>query len=438
MTKVVRGSKMKIGIVGGGLTGITIAQLLTKKGHEVVVYESKQPGGLAGGIPFPYAENVYLDRYYHHIFKSDTTMIQLIREYGLLSDLLWFESKSGIYADGRHWEFRTPFDLLRFSPLGSLWQRFLMGINLYYFRKTRTWGQLDTVTCRNFFEQRKNIDGYKNLWEPLLKQKFADEFDNIPASFLWGRISPRLKSTKNGKEYLGYLRGGFYRLILEMVNFINASGGVIRTDEPVHTIVLHKNPRIITNTSEDAFDRVVWTISLGLMRHIIQDLPPIVERKTNSVQDIAVTCLILVMNKRQSNYYWLNNIDPDISFGAVIEHTNLVPLEYYSKKHIVYVINYHKRDYFLSELNKEEILNVHLPSLHKVFPGFSKDNIVQMYVSKDPYSCPVFSLNFSKKIPPYQGWLQNVDICNMAQVYPVDRNMNHCVQNALNYVALYY
>jgi len=429
---------VKIGILGGGLTGITVAQLLIAKGHEVVIYERNQPGGLASGFPFPYADNVFLDKYYHHIFKSDTAIIQLIREYGLSSDLLWFESKSGIYADGRHWEFRTPYDILRFSPLGSLWQRLLMGINLYYFQKTKTWGKLDSVTCKHFFERRKNVDGYKNLWEPLLKQKFADDFDNIPASFLWGRIRPRSKSTHNGKECLGYLKGGFYRLISAMVDSINARGGLMRTGEPVKAIVLQKKPRIITATSEDICDRIVWTISLGLMQDIIQDLPPTVVHKADSVKDVAVTCLILVMNKRQSSYYWLNNIDPNISFGAVIEHTNLVPCEYYANKHILYIVNYHKRDYFLSELNAEELLTVHLPSLCKIFPGFSKDAIVQMYASKDPHSCPLFTLNFSGKIPPYQGWLEHIDICNMAQVYPVDRNMNHCVENALNYVARTY
>ena len=93
-------------------------------------------------------------------------------------------------------------------------------------------------------------------------------------------------------------------------------------------ILHHERPIIITNTSEVSFDKVVWTISLGPIRHIVQDLPSVIINKINYVQYMAVTCLVLVMNKRQSNYYWVNNIDPDISFGAVIEHTNLVPSKY--------------------------------------------------------------------------------------------------------------
>ena len=40
-----------------------------------------------------------------------------------------------------------------------------------------------------------------------------------------------------------------------------------------------------------------------------------------------------------------------------------------------------------------------------------------------------------ERIPPYQGWLLNVDICGMAQVYPEDGNMNNCVKNAFRYVS---
>ena len=43
---------MIVGIVGAGITGLTIAHGLLKKGHEVIVYKRNQLGGLAGGVPF--------------------------------------------------------------------------------------------------------------------------------------------------------------------------------------------------------------------------------------------------------------------------------------------------------------------------------------------------------------------------------------------------
>ena len=40
---------MKIGIIGGGITGLTSAYLLSQEGHEIFLFEKeKQLGGLIG------------------------------------------------------------------------------------------------------------------------------------------------------------------------------------------------------------------------------------------------------------------------------------------------------------------------------------------------------------------------------------------------------
>jgi len=140
------------------------------------------------------------------------------------------------------------------------------------------------------------------------------------------------------------------------------------------------------------------------------------------------------LNKRQGDFYWLNNIDPSVTFGAVIEHTNLVPPEDYDGHHIVYVLNYHHPNSDLHGLTADQVLDRHSNSLTRLLGDFSRDDIVSLHLFKDVNSCPLYDLRFSEKMPPYQGWLHQVDICGMPQVYPVDRNMNACVQNARRYV----
>ena len=53
--------KMRVAIVGAGITGLVVADELLKVGHDVCVYELNEPGGLAGGVPFPDVPGVYLD-----------------------------------------------------------------------------------------------------------------------------------------------------------------------------------------------------------------------------------------------------------------------------------------------------------------------------------------------------------------------------------------
>ena len=86
---------MKIGIIGAGITGLTAAYELLKSGHKVVVIESdEQLGGLAGVVNL---EENYVERYYHHFFKTDTELISLLDELELSDKIFWLESQIGYY-----------------------------------------------------------------------------------------------------------------------------------------------------------------------------------------------------------------------------------------------------------------------------------------------------------------------------------------------------
>ena len=97
---------MNVGIIGGGAAGLAAAYELGKKGHKAAVYE-RAPflGGQAstfdvGGAP--------LERGYHHLFTSDTDIVDLIHELGLGPKLRWIESKVGIFHGGKIYDFVTP------------------------------------------------------------------------------------------------------------------------------------------------------------------------------------------------------------------------------------------------------------------------------------------------------------------------------------------
>ena len=78
---------LRYGVLGGGVLGLTVALRLAQQGHQVALYEREPlPGGLAAGfpIPVPGAETpVWLEKFYHHIFRSDHEIIALINELGL-------------------------------------------------------------------------------------------------------------------------------------------------------------------------------------------------------------------------------------------------------------------------------------------------------------------------------------------------------------------
>ena len=69
----------KVAIVGGGITGLVLANLLSEK-HQTTIFEKEsQLGGLSAGVK----KNGWqwpLENFYHHFFTSDKETINLLRQ----------------------------------------------------------------------------------------------------------------------------------------------------------------------------------------------------------------------------------------------------------------------------------------------------------------------------------------------------------------------
>ena len=137
---------MRVGIIGGGAAGLAAAYELTKRGHFAEVFEAAPfLGGQASTFEVGGGQ---LERGYHHLFVSDTDMVELINELGLGDSMEWLESKVGLFHGGRIWDFATPMDLLKFSPL-PLVQRIRLGLWTFLLQKTGNWRKYEEVTGRN-------------------------------------------------------------------------------------------------------------------------------------------------------------------------------------------------------------------------------------------------------------------------------------------------
>lgn len=427
---------MHVVVVGGGITGLVVARELLRRGHQVTLVERDLIGGLAAGFPYPANPTVYLERFYHHLFRSDKLVGQLIWEEGLEHALVWQPTLSGIVAEGKPWPLRGPVDLLRCRPIGSIVDRLLLGWTLFRLKLVRRWEVLDGITCREFFTRHGAARGYRRMWLPLLEAKFARFAEEASAAFLWGRVVPRASSRRKGQECLGYLRGGFQKLFSRMAESLKQGGCRILLGRSVTALQPGRPCYLSVDGESLTCDRIVWTASLSLLAKLVPQITGVAPRQILPVVPyVAVTILLLAMRRSQSPFYWLNNIDPDISFGAVIEHTRLASPDDYGGEHILYVVNYHEQDdpRFVGK-TPQELLELHEKSLQRIFGRFCREDICRMYVCQASFASPVYRVGFARTMPPYQGILPGVDVCNMAQVYPYDRNMNHCVYNALEYV----
>ncbi len=109
---------MNIGIIGGGLMGLVLAQRLSKLDHVVTVFENnKQLGGLA--TYHDYGPFIW-DRFYHVILPSDTHLINFIKDIGLGEQLRWHRTLTGFYVNQQFYSISSNVEFLRFPPLSLL------------------------------------------------------------------------------------------------------------------------------------------------------------------------------------------------------------------------------------------------------------------------------------------------------------------------------
>ncbi|RLC34887.1 hypothetical protein DRH14_02055, partial [Candidatus Shapirobacteria bacterium] len=310
--------KKNISIIGGGLTGLLIAYRLSEADYKVSVYEkNKELGGLVSSFK---QGSIYLEKSYHHIFKGDKNIIQLINELDLGSKLKWYTSSIANYMDRRLYPFMSAVDLLKFSPL-KLKDRIRMGGVALYLQKENRWQKFEKEKAWKWMKKWGGESAYLKIWQLLLRGKFHNLYKQVSMAWLWARINTRAKSAKNGgKEELGYLDGGFYLIIDELVKRIKNKGGRIFLNKEIKRISqLKDSDKIIASIDSNNFAKIVEREKL--------DIDYI--KKLKSIKYLAYIGVVFKSKQSLSDYYWHNINDSKSPFLAFIQHSNLVGKERY-------------------------------------------------------------------------------------------------------------
>ena len=124
----------RIGVVGGGIAGLTTAFRLAKSGQRVTLWErGSRLGGQAAA--FPVTGNS-LEYFYHHLFQSDREIVALIEELGISDHLLWLPSNVGYFANGKIYPLNGARDLLKLDVL-PFHDRVRLGLVTAYLQRVK-------------------------------------------------------------------------------------------------------------------------------------------------------------------------------------------------------------------------------------------------------------------------------------------------------------
>ncbi len=409
-------------IVGGGITGLLTAYnlLINNKEEVVVIEKGKNLGGLLADTEI---EGKKIDRFYHHIFKSDTKAIDLIKKLGLGSRLKWHESSVSIYFNGMFRPFMSPKDLLTFGPIKFV-DRLKTGIVTLYLQKSNRWKSFEKISAYKWMKKYGGDSAYKVIWEPLLKSKFGDKYKKVSMAWLWARIYLRGKSSNGGVEELGYVKDGFGQIVDKLEQEIVKNGGrIIKGSEVVKITRRKKDLLVDTNNGKYLADRVIVTVANDQMAKMIKVAK--IKNKLNKIGYVGVINVLFSTDQNLTDYYWNNINDLKSPFVALVKQSQLVGK--YNGKHVYYLGAYIDSKNELYQKTDDEIIDVFMRYLKAVNPNFRQEEVNQVKIFKFPRAQQITTSDYQNNVVDFKTGIEGVYLINFAQIYPWDRGINWAI-----------
>jgi len=429
---------LHIGILGGGITGLTAAFYLLRAGHRVTVLEGRsQVGGLATYFDFG---SFHWDKFYHCILTSDRPLLQLIDDLGLTPEMRWTETKVGFYTGKGFYSMTTTMDFLRFPEL-SLWEKFRLGLGVLRASRIKDGKKLEAIPIAEWLIRIFGRGNYEKMWEPLLKCKLGACREEASAAFIWATIfrlySTREKGTSQ-KERLGYVRGGYRVVFGRLTDKIEKMGGIIQIQSPVEQVESSHDGGVDVRTPRGTvhFDQVIATAPSHIIEKIAPTLSPDYRQRLREVKYLGMVCVVLVLKRKLTPYYVTNLTDHDMPFTGVIEMTNLISTEETKGWHLVYLPKYTAPGDPLFEASDDQVWELFRKSFERMFPNLQKDDIEKRLIFREKLVQPLPVLHYSERVPPMPTNLKGVLVANTTQIINSTLNNNEMVKIAQRAVDL--
>jgi protoporphyrinogen oxidase len=390
-------------VVGGGIAGLAAAYRLRQHGHDVHVFEAADElGGLAATYETP---GDRIEAFYHHLSKSEETIVELAAELGVDDRLEWRIGENAYYVDGVVHPLDTPWEILAYPHL-SIYDKFRLGMLTLGIDVRGGRPRLDSyesleayedVPVREFIVDHTTEGVYDQFFEPLLDAKFGSRKGDVSAAWLLGRIKFRGERDILRGEILGYFDGGFAPFIDALVDAVgreNITTGARVTDlstedGAVSTLTVEREGETETHDTDGV---------------VVAAMPNVLEALCGYECDVdfqGAVCAVVTMDEPLTDTYWLN-VAHDAPFGALIEHTNFVPPERYGGKHLLYVASYiQSYDEALWQSSDDEIEELWLSGIEEMFPSFSRESVERIRIARNPRAAPIYERGYLEKVVPY-------------------------------------
>lgn len=415
-------------VIGAGPMGLMCAMDLVRRGHAVEVFErDDRIGGMSATFDF---DGVEIERYYHFICKPDEPLFELLQALGLQDRLRWTDTHMGFYCNGRLYDWGTPKALLAFDQIGWL-TKLRYGLMALRAKSIDDWRAYDRFSAVAWLKRWLGTHGYDVLWRSLFELKFYDRADQLSAAWLGTRIKRVALSRRSLlQETMGYLEGGSKTLLDAMEAEIIRLGGRIHLRAAVERVEVD-DAGAVNGLRVDGetrpFGTVISTAPIQYVPRLLPDLPADFKARIEAIQNIAVVCVILKLDRPLTRNFWLNINDADIGLPGLIEYSNLNPGD---GSHIVYAPFYMPKTHAKYARTNADFIAETLACVGKVNPGFEPGWVRATHCHRYEFAQTICPPGFFDMLPPMRTPISGFHMADTSYYYPEDRSISESVRVA--------
>jgi phytoene dehydrogenase-like protein len=311
----------KAAIIGAGVSGLIVGAKLAKEGFDVVVFEkSKSIGGRAAGLN---RDGFSLDNGLHLIRNGakgllSTTMDKL----GLPIELcmmshpeFFYLSDGGILPFPQDQKALMETDIITMDEKMKLLSMFREGVYEQYRDKT----------LRQWLDETGGSDALGNFVRVLASAIVCPYLNLASAGEVFDFIRSRILA---GSHPAGFPKGGYFKVLDKLVEYIRANGGKVLTDTQVEKININEGRVSNLETSSGAFDfnTVVIAFPYRNVFEIIDkdDCSPEVQDLLASLTPTSGICIDYALNESVTDLKsMVINYEEPFCYGMAI--SNLDP-----------------------------------------------------------------------------------------------------------------
>lgn len=421
----------RVVIIGAGITGLTAAYWLVRRGFRVTVVEAGEgSGGLAGVFRI---DGRPVDKYYHFICRGDQDLIDFSKEVGVFDKLAWREARTAYFVNGRTYDFNTPVELLLFGPI-PFTSRLRFGLHVLWCQHLTSWRSLDRKPAKKWLIDTIGLKAYNAIWDPLLRIKFGASHEEISAAWIWHRIHRVATSRQSilGLNSYGFFKEGCFTLLDGLLASLEASGLFeLRLESPVSQIAVEASGvQGVVSGRDDRFfpaDAVVSTAAVPAFLQLVPSLGTYSEQLA-AIEYLGVVCFVCELDRPFTGSFWLNVNDRALPINGIIETTNLNPRPDLRGAHLLYIPFYLHHSDLRWSFSDEQTYEECISALQTIHPGFDRSWVRNWWVFRDTHAQAVGHVGFGDSLPSHETPVKGLYLTDSSQYYPEDRTMSASVR----------